>query len=329
MQDPYNILPELFEHYPEINSDIEILPIVCRESFQASPQYTLFIGQEPDHNPYERYSRQFEARPNNVFASSTILQGNKQFFFPMSIVVTSRLNPNLQPVDLGPKPYDATALFGGWMETRCRMIKRMQELNLLDNCLATCRPRRDSVTNKPIVFVDSANWIDYQSPAIAELDDPTFLKYAHHPNGMQTMAMIHDNGRISNLIARNIYNSCYISVVSETENLIDPTTFYISEKTAKPLIVGHPFLVYGCQNFLKHLRELGFKTFSPWLDESYDDIADRFERADAIVNSLQKFCNLTDAEKQLVCFEMKSVTDHNRQLALDNRKLLKTIIDCI
>lgn len=327
MLDPYNILPELFEHYPDIDTDVEILPMVCRDSFQATTRRTLFIGQEPDHNPYERYSRQFLARPNSMLASSTLLTGNKQFFFPINIILTSRANRDVQAVDLGTKTYLATALFGGWMDVRCHMINRMQQLELLDKCLATCRPRRDSVTDESIIFEGSNTWIDYYSPAIADLDSPVFLKQAHHVNGIQTMSSIGEHARISNLIARDIYNSCYISVVAETENLLDPTTFYISEKTAKPLIVGHPFLIYGCQHFLKHLRDMGFKTFSPWLDESYDDISDRYQRADAIVNSLLKFSQLTDLEKQQACVEMQPTTNHNRQLALNNHELLKSLVE--
>lgn len=324
--DPYNILPEL----NNLDLDIEILPIVCRDSFQARSTRTLFIGQEPDNNPREIYAKQFLARPNSVFASSAwskeIDQDPTQILFPVNILLTSRVNPEITPVDLGSKPYTATALFGGWMEIRCQMISRMQELGILDNCLATCRPRRNSLTNETIVFENSENWIDYQSPEIADLEHPIFLRNAYHPNGMQTMVSISDHGRISNLIARNIYNSCYISVITETENLQDPATFYISEKTAKPLIVGHPFLVYGCQHFLKHLRNLGFQTFSPWLDETYDDISDRGTRANAIVDSLQKFSKLSDQEKQQACLKMHSITEHNRSVALDTPGLLKNLI---
>ena len=39
-----------------------------------------------------------------------------------------------------------------------------------------------------------------------------------------------------------------------TESLVDDGTLFFSEKIWKPLMVGHPFLLYGNQYSLKYLR---------------------------------------------------------------------------
>lgn len=44
------------------------------------------------------------------------------------------------------------------------------------------------------------------------------------------------------------------------------------------MIQYHPFIVYGSPFTLKSLRELGFKTFSPFIDESYDETISPFRR---------------------------------------------------
>ena len=44
VNDPYNLVPELFESFPEfsksLESDVDVLPAVCRESFQLSKKLT-------------------------------------------------------------------------------------------------------------------------------------------------------------------------------------------------------------------------------------------------------------------------------------------------
>ena len=44
----------------------------------------------------------------------------------------------------------------------------------------------------------------------------------------------------------------------------------MTEKTIKALCLGHPALVVGNPSSLQFVRQLGFETFSPFLDESYD-----------------------------------------------------------
>ena len=62
------------------------------------------------------------------------------------------------------------------------------------------------------------------------------------------------------------YSRSKIELVTETET----DFFFITEKTIKPIRAGIPFVMVGCQNYLKKLRQLGFKTFHPHIDESYD-----------------------------------------------------------
>ena len=76
------------------------------------------------------------------------------------------------------------------------------------------------------------------------------------------------------------YERTFISIISET--LMDEDTLFISEKTWKPIMVGHPFIILGNKDSLKYLKSLGYKTFDKWIDESYDDILDENERRGAI-----------------------------------------------
>ena len=45
----------------------------------------------------------------------------------------------------------------------------------------------------------------------------------------------------------------------------------VSEKTYKAIRLGMPFILFtGRPGILKHLKRIGFKTFHPHIDESYD-----------------------------------------------------------
>ena len=46
-----------------------------------------------------------------------------------------------------------------------------------------------------------------------------------------------------------------------------------------------PFIVLSGKGFPKNLRDIGFKTFHPVIDESYDDIDDTYERTKSAFKS--------------------------------------------
>jgi hypothetical protein len=94
------------------------------------------------------------------------------------------------------------------------------------------------------------------------------------------------------------YLSSWFSVVSETfffgENY--PERMFISEKTFKPIANHQPFIVVGLPGSLAALRSLGYMTFSPFIDESYDDEQDPMQRMAMIVDEISRLCSLSKTE---------------------------------
>ena len=45
---------------------------------------------------------------------------------------------------------------------------------------------------------------------------------------------------------------------------------FMTEKIWKPIMAQHVFVVHGNHLYLQKLREMGFKTFGNYFDESYD-----------------------------------------------------------
>lgn len=141
-----------------------------------------------------------------------------------------------------------------------------------DILLGLKKPHRDMVFN----FV-------YQHP---DLLAQSYMTYYGHDgqfvpgyNDLQTPIQIawssecitiHDisAGR-SQIMPLDIYRQTCYSLVCETqaENL---THSFFTEKVAKPMLAGRPFIVLADKYYLSRLRQLGFQTFDSVIDESYD-----------------------------------------------------------
>lgn len=114
------------------------------------------------------------------------------------------------------------------------------------------------------------------------------------------------------------YNKTNFTVVVETD--IDLPGVFLTEKTFKPIMYGHPFIIYGQPGSLELLKSLGFKTFNNIFDESYDTITDTNERRQKIVEQIQK----------MPTAHCKEIVQHNFELfwnrEIVNQKIIKDII---
>lgn len=63
--------------------------------------------------------------------------------------------------------------------------------------------------------------------------------------------------------------------------------FNLSEKTTKPMRAGIPFVIIGARHSLRRLRQMGFRTFDPWISESYDDEPNLDRRIHSAVTAMQ------------------------------------------
>lgn len=114
--------------------------------------------------------------------------------------------------------------------------------------------------------------------------------------------------RISELIDPEIYNQTYYSFICETFN--NPRIACFTEKFAKPIIAQRPFVVFGSTHHLRAFRSLGFKTFHPIIDESYDEGTDEIERIDKIIQAMYEL-SLKDPKQVLQA--LRPVLEHNKK----------------
>lgn len=126
----------------------------------------------------------------------------------------------------------------------------------------------------------------------------------------------------------SLYENTYFSLVTETSfpfvrfhygnfyNSLTDVGRILSEKIFKPIGMKHPFIVVSNPRTLELLRTLGYKTYSPWIDESYDLIEDDAERLLAIAKEVKRLCDLPTNELTVFLENCKEICEFNYNVML-------------
>lgn len=124
------------------------------------------------------------------------------------------------------------------------------------------------------------------------------------------------------------HSNSYFSLVTETvfykDRNLPRMSFYdnvggifFTEKTGRPLLLKHPFVIAGQVNSLAALKNMGFKTFHPYINESYDNENDDDKRLDMIVAETERLCKFTDDEWLQWQHSVKEVVEHNYKIMME------------
>lgn len=84
-----------------------------------------------------------------------------------------------------------------------------------------------------------------------------------------------------------------------------------TEKLFKAVGCNKPFIVFSTPYFLAELKNLGYKTFSPFINEEYDTIVDDLDRANAIIKEISRLNSLSEDKFQEVLDGCKDICLHN------------------
>lgn len=93
----------------------------------------------------------------------------------------------------------------------------------------------------------------------------------------------------------------------------------LTEKTFKPIMMKAPFILYGQPFILKKLKEYGYKTFSDFWDESYDEELDHMKRASSIVKVVKTIADLSDREFVNLLLQTENIVEHNYRVFCERR----------
>jgi len=126
------------------------------------------------------------------------------------------------------------------------------------------------------------------------LDNPNFGSYPMEPN--------------SNPV-QHLYNDSLINIVTET--YFFNKIIHVTEKTYKPIAFMQPFILVGATGSLQHIKDMGFKTFGEFWDESYDLEKDDVKRFDMIMSVIKSIASWPDYVKIDFTYAVKNIVDYN------------------
>lgn len=117
-------------------------------------------------------------------------------------------------------------------------------------------------------------------------------------------------------------------------NIITETTLYknsihLTEKTWKPIYLGVPFVIYApSKNYLKTLRDMGFKTFNSVINEDYDDMMGK-DKIKKIIDSAIELSNVYNSKEVLdICkFNQKLYFNVEYRKKVFNESFLNKLYD--
>jgi hypothetical protein len=123
------------------------------------------------------------------------------------------------------------------------------------------------------------------------------------------------------------HENSYFSIVTETifdkyDPVKSPALMYmdalfLSEKIYKPFAFKHPFIVFGWPGTLKALRNRGYRTFHPYIDESYDLEEDDDKRFNMLIAEIKRLEKLTTEEWIEWQNNIKLIVEHNYKYLLN------------
>ena len=158
-------------------------------------------------------------------------------------------------------------------------------------------------------------WI-YNFLINSKISKDTFLSHNSYDNTLENHLRLENDNDIdtkNNIKINPFYYKSFCNIVTETE--FSDSMIHITEKTDKSIYILQPFIIVGNPYSLKRLKELGFKTFDKWWDESYDNYKNGYQRMNMIqqtIRYISKF-SLNDCKK--IYNEMKPILVHNKLLS--------------
>ena len=114
----------------------------------------------------------------------------------------------------------------------------------------------------------------------------------------------------------------YINLTSETFFFDTDNTTFLTEKIFKPIIFMQPFIVVGPHHSLQRLKDMGYQTFSPLINESYDNEKDPMKRLDLIYQEIERLTHLSHQQMQDLVFDIKEILFHNFENIKNRRNQL-------
>lgn len=117
---------------------------------------------------------------------------------------------------------------------------------------------------------------------------------------------------------QDLSKNYHIEIIVETDVY---SSHWFTEKTAKCLYTGKPFLLLSGPGSLQNLRTMGFETFYDFIDESYDNEPNPYSRLIKLCDQLMFIKNHPDRDKLLADMHTHAKNNHDLWLSWKRKNL--------
>lgn len=186
-----------------------------------------------------------------------------------------------------------------WREHRVMLVSLLSERNLIKDGFVSLGIMHDEKEKAQSVLLSDEminGYLKIKSNLPLQIDDVDLTINQFQMNSLPIL----------------FYQQSCFSLVSSTMALQtqEPSVGF-TEKEIKPILAKHPFIIWNRPGVLKHLQNMGFLTFQPWFDESYDNEFDDIKRLEKIIDEVDRLCSYSFEDWEKILQEMKPVLDHN------------------
>lgn len=221
------------------------------------------------------------------------------------------------------KPYKFLFLNGRSRSHRKYLLEKFRLSGLLDQCLWTNLENRLGTLGQLVL------WQQEQDLMLTPTEIKT-LSSQYEVNRYRSQVNENfESGFIKSKLFNNEWGEIYIepkpyidtyfSLVTET--VFDYPYSFRTEKIWKPIAMGHPWIVVTNAGYYRDIRNLGFKTFSHVIDESFDLIDDNQQRIERISEVVEDLCSQDLAKFLEECYNVcKYNQQHLAEMRLKVRK---------
>jgi len=219
---------------------------------------------------------------------------------------------------VGNKPYKFLFLNGRNRPHRKYLLKKFTLDGLLDTALWTNLETRIGSPGRLVL------WHDEQDLMLTPSEIKTLPAHYEVDRYRQQVGKTSNSGFVKNELFSDEWGEIYIepapyidtyfSLVTET--VFDYPYSFRTEKIWKPIAVGHPWIAVANAGYYRDMRNLGFKTFDPFINESFDLIEHSQTRIDRIAGVVKDLCN-QDLNSFLVA--VQDICKYNQQHLADMR----------
>jgi hypothetical protein len=214
----------------------------------------------------------------------------------------------------GPRSKDFICLNRRYRDHRILFGLLLHKHNLLDKCFFSLDKTRPENGESFIDFVHqgAVHEANYCADSLSDLE----LSFSDVDTFHNILPLVIDTTNFNDIISNqlnntviDVYNDSLVHIISET-NFFSPIV-HMTEKTLKPVVYLQPFIMLGSANSLRCLRELGFKTFSDFWDESYDVEIDSVLRLKKIIKLCETISSWSQQKKLQFTYDVKEIVEYN------------------